>query len=97
LVQDTAPVADVAEMAVEHFARARAATLFGLPASADIAPAFAVSIPVSALVFEVYNPGHSRLFSSPNSDSLAKSSSFFEVHGVEHIGGSKDGHANYGT
>lgn len=89
--------ATAAEMAVEHGARAVAVALSGLPVFADIVPAVGVSIPVSVSMAEVYNPGHSRFFSSPNSDSLARSSSFFEVHGVEYIGGSRDDRANYGT
>jgi len=89
--------ATVAEMAADHGARAVAAALSGPPASADIAPAFDESILVSVLVAVVYNLGRSRFFPSPSSGSLARSSSFFEVHGGEYNGGSRDDHASYGN
>jgi hypothetical protein len=65
-------------------------------ASADIAVAFAVLVPVSVVVVEVDSPGHPTFLAFPNVDYYARSASSVEVAGDESVHSSTGGRSNYG-
>ena len=69
------------EPAVVFAAVVSVADAAGPRVSADIAPAFDVLIPVSAVAVGVDSPGHPRFFAVPNIDHRASSSSSVEVVG----------------
>ena len=68
----------------------------GPQASADIAVAFVVLVPVSAVEAEVDSPGRPRFPAFPNVDSSASSSSSFELVGQESVHSSIGVRANHG-
>jgi hypothetical protein len=65
-------------------------------ASADIAVAFAVLAPVSAVVVEVYSPGRPTFLAFPNVDYYATSASSVEDAGDESVYSSTGARTNYG-
>ena len=65
-------------------------------ASVDIAVAFAVLIPVSVVVVEVYSSGRPKFLAFPNVDHYSSSSSSVEVVGEESVHSSTGAHTNYG-
>jgi len=65
-------------------------------ASVDIALAFAVLVPVSVVVVEVYSSGRPKFLAFPNVDHFASSSSPLEVVGEESVHSSTGARTNYG-
>ena len=65
-------------------------------ASVDIAVAFAVSVPVSAVVVEVDNSGHPTFVAFPNVDCYATSASSDEVVGDQSVHSATGARTSYG-
>ena len=65
-------------------------------ASVDIAVAFAVSVPVSAVVVEVDNSGHPTFVAFPNVDCYATSASSVEVVGDQSVHSATGARTSYG-
>jgi hypothetical protein len=73
-----------------------AVSVSGPQASADIAVAFVVLVPVSVVVVEVDSSERPRFLSFPNVDHFASPSSSVEVVGEESVHSSIGAHTNYG-
>ena len=65
-------------------------------ASVDIAVAFAVSVPVSAVVVEVDNSGRPRFVAFPNADCYSTSASSVEVVGDQSVHSATGARTSYG-
>ena len=79
-----------------RFAETGVVFVSGPQASADIAVAFVVLVPVSVVVVEVDSPGRPKFLAFPNVDYYASSSSSVEVVGQESVHSSIGARANYG-
>ena len=94
-VVGVAAVSEVSEPGVVFVAVVSVADAAGPRVSVDIALAFDVLIPVSAVAVEVDSPGHPRFFAVPNIDHRASPSSSVEVVGAESVHSSIGVRTNY--
>jgi hypothetical protein len=86
----------VSEPGVVFVAAVSVADVAEPQASADIAVAFAVLAPVSAVVVEVYSPERPTFLAFPNVDYYATSASSVEDAGDESVRSSTGARTNYG-